>query len=264
MKTRLNDEPEFAVEKLSAALTFNDLVVNEDTAAALGNLKKRLMRGKSDDHITRSDSGKNKGSRVVFCGPSGTGKTLAATILAQEAEMEIYRIGLASVVSKYIGETEKNLSKLFAVAKSSDVVLFFDEADALFGKRTEVKDAHDRYANQETSWLLQKIEGYDGLVILSCNNLPDPDSPLLKTTDMIVRFEKPVYNQRLKLWMKYLPAPLLQEMESDVDDVARNYELTGGEIVDTINLAVSNNRGNLSKGMLLKELQAIHAPRKGR
>ncbi len=125
---------------------------------------------------------------MLFTGPSGTGKTLAAETLAKQLKLELYKIGLPSVISKYIGETEKNLNKLFVKAERGDYILFFDEADALFGKRFKVTDAHDRYANIEVSHLLQHLEDYQGVVILASNLKPDIDSRFKKTFQYIVDF----------------------------------------------------------------------------
>ena len=128
------------------------------------------------------------GTVAVFAGPSGTGKTMAAEVLAAETGRDIYRIDLASVVSKYIGETEKNLAHVFETAASRDAVLLLDEADALFGKRTEVTDTHDRYANADTNYLLQRIEQYPGLVILASNSKKDLDQALLRKVRFTLDF----------------------------------------------------------------------------
>ena len=128
------------------------------------------------------------GVRALFVGPSGTGKTMAAEAIAAEAALPLYRIDLSQIVSKYIGETEKNLGRLFDAAGSADVILLFDEADALFGRRTEVKDAHDRYANLEVSYLLQRLEECRGLVILTTNQKNNIDEAFLRRLQFVVRF----------------------------------------------------------------------------
>lgn len=129
-----------------------------------------------------------KGSLVLFSGPTGTGKTLAATVIANELKRPIYKVNLSMVVSKYIGETEKNLEQLFTEAENKKWILFFDEADALFGKRTEVKDAHDKYANIETAFLLQRIEDYEGLLILATNRKNNIDDAFLRRFRYVVDF----------------------------------------------------------------------------
>ena len=154
---------------------------------------KKPIRGqmaKRIEEITRHmKSSKSKsGTMALFAGPSGTGKTMTAEVLAAETGLDLYRIDLASVVSKYIGETEKNLDQVLETAAARDAVLLFDEADALFGQRTEVRDAHDRYANTETNYLLQKIEQYPGLVILTSNRKSNLDETLLRRARFVVDF----------------------------------------------------------------------------
>lgn len=134
---------------------------------------------------------RGKGLNVLFTGPSGTGKTMAAEVLAGELSLDLYQIDLSSVVSKYIGETEKNLSAIFREAEQTQTLLFFDEADALFGKRTEVKDAHDRYANIEVNYLLQRVEQYEGVVILATNLQQNLDDAFLRRMQEVLEFPFP-------------------------------------------------------------------------
>ena len=145
------------------------------------------------------------GITVLFAGPSGTGKTMAAEILSTELNLNMLKIDLSQVVSKYIGETEKNLEKIFESASKGGAVLFFDEADAIFGKRTEIKDSHDRYANLEISFLLQRMESYDGLAILSTNMLNAIDKAFLRRIRFIVDFRFPDKELRLEIWKKTFP-----------------------------------------------------------
>lgn len=140
--------------------------------------------------VRERDRPERRGYRVLFQGAPGTGKTLAAQVLAKQLGLELYRVDLASVVSKYVGETEKNLARVFDEAQARDWILFFDEADALFGKRTEVRDAHDRYANIEVSYLLQRIESYEGLVILVSNLRGNIDPAFLRRLNRIIDFPK--------------------------------------------------------------------------
>lgn len=175
-----------------------------------------------------------QGCRALFTGPSGTGKTMAASVIANELGLELYRIDLAQVVSKYIGETEKNLDRVFDAASRARVVLFIDEADALFGKRSEVKDAHDRYANIETSFLLQKMEEYNGVMILATNLSQNMDDAFFRRIDTIVEFLIPQENDRLRLWQRLhsSKAPLADDI--DLTMLARNFELSGGHIKNCI------------------------------
>ena len=146
------------------------------------------------------------GISALFSGPSGTGKTMAAEVLANELHLDLYRIDLASVVSKYIGETEKNLRRVFDTAEDSGAILFFDEADALFGKRSEVKDSHDRYANIEVSYLLQRMEGYRGLAVLATNLKGAVDAAFLRRIRFVINFPFPDATQRAEIWRRVFPA----------------------------------------------------------
>ena len=172
-----------------------------------------------------------KGVNILFYGPSGAGKTMAAGIVASELERDLYKIDLSNVVSKYIGETEKNLSRIFHEAQSSNAILFFDEADALFGKRSEVKDAHDRYANIEVAYLLQKMEEYTGIVILATNLSKNLDEAFARRMQHTIEFPFPDAVSRERIWRGMFPdkAPL-DRVAIDWGFLARQFELTGGNI----------------------------------
>lgn len=170
---------------------------------------------------------------MLFTGPPGTGKTMSAMVIAKELDFELYRIDLSRVVSKYIGETEKNLSDIFDQARLSGAILFFDEADALFGKRSEVKDSHDKYANMETSYLLQKMEEYDGLTILATNFSQNMDDAFTRRIQYIIKFPFPDETQRLQLWKSSIPSELPIE-NIDFEYLARTFELTGGPIKNIV------------------------------
>jgi SpoVK/Ycf46/Vps4 family AAA+-type ATPase len=167
---------------------------------------------------------------ALFTGPSGTGKTMAAGVLAGALGLELYRVDLAGVVSKYIGETEKNLERVFAAAEASDAVLFFDEADALFGKRTEVRDAHDRYANVEVSYLLQRIERHDGVVVLATNLRKNLDEAFQRRFQCVVEFPLPDRPHRRRIWQRVFPAAAPLDPALDLDLLADRFELSGGSI----------------------------------
>jgi hypothetical protein len=173
---------------------------------------------------------RGKGLAVLFSGQPGTGKTMAAEVVANELQMDIYRIDLSAVVSKYIGETEKNLSRIFREAEHSDVILFFDEADALFGKRSEVKDAHDRYANIEINYLLQQIETYEGLAILATNMRQHLDEAFLRRMQVVVEFPMPGYEDRLRIWRQSFPPDAPLDSDIDFAFLARAFDLAGGNI----------------------------------
>jgi SpoVK/Ycf46/Vps4 family AAA+-type ATPase len=169
------------------------------------------------------------GISVLFSGESGTGKTLAAEVLAKVLDLDLYRIDLSSVVNKYIGETEKNLRRLFDAAEDSGVVLFFDEADALFGKRSEVKDSHDRYANIEINYLLQRLEAYNGLAILATNLKSSLDQAFMRRLRFIINFPFPTVSERLKIWQKAFPQGVPLDEKLNFERLAK-LNLTGGNI----------------------------------
>ncbi|MGH9187449.1 MAG: ATP-binding protein, partial [Acidimicrobiales bacterium] len=171
----------------------------------------------------------SSGIVALFAGPSGTGKTMAAEILAGDLALDLFKLDLSAVVSKYIGETEKNLEAVFDAAAAGNVVLFFDEADALFGKRTEVGDAHDRYANIEVSYLLQRLERYEGIVVLATNLQKNIDQAFLRRLHAVVEFPSPDESERRRIWEANLP-PGVPVSDLDLDFLAHQFSLTGGSI----------------------------------
>jgi len=175
-----------------------------------------------------------KGLNVLFSGPPGTGKTMAAEGLANELQLELYKIDLSQVVSKYIGETEKNLDQVFRAAQSSNAILFFDEADALFGKRSEVSDAHDRYANIEVAYLLQKMEEYEGISILATNLKKNLDEAFVRRIQFIVDFPFPDAQFRRRLWRGMFPAEAPRDASIDLDLLAARFPLAGGNIQNVV------------------------------
>ena len=170
------------------------------------------------------------GVSALFAGPSGTGKTMAAEIIAGELSLDLYKIDLSTVVSKFIGETEKNLSRIFTEAETSNAILFFDEADALFGKRSEVKDSHDRYANIEVGYLLQRIEEYDGVVILASNFRKNIDEAFVRRLQFVIEFPFPNKAERRRIWDVVWPREAPKDPGIDFDVLAERYEITGGNI----------------------------------
>jgi hypothetical protein len=173
---------------------------------------------------------RDQGLKVLFAGESGTGKTMAGQVLARDLGLELFRIDLATIVSKYIGETEKNLDRIFDAADGSNAILFFDEADALFGKRSEVRDSHDRYANLEVAYLLQKMESYAGAVILATNFRQNMDEAFLRRLDFVIDFPFPEAEDRERIWRLLLPgeAPIADDV--DVEFLAGQFKLAGGGI----------------------------------
>lgn len=171
-----------------------------------------------------------RGVSMLFAGPPGTGKTMAAQVVANDLGIEIYKVDLSQIVSKYIGETEKNLNDLFNEAKKSNVILFFDETDALLGKRTEVKDSHDKNSNLETSYLLQKMEEYDGITVMSTNYLENIDQAFFRRISYVIHFPFPDVESRKKIWENMYPENVPLEEDVDFDYLANQFEIAGGNI----------------------------------
>jgi hypothetical protein len=170
------------------------------------------------------------GVSALFTGPPGTGKTLAAQIIANQLGIDLYRIDLSTVVSKFVGETEKNLERIFSEASESNAILFFDEADAIFGKRSEVKDAHDRYANIEVGYLLQRMENYNGIAILATNLRANLDEAFTRRLQFIVNFPFPEQEYRLRIWQVLMPPDLPHDDDLDFEVMAKRFKLAGGNI----------------------------------
>lgn len=175
-------------------------------------------------------AGRAQGMIAMFAGESGTGKTLAARVLAAELGLELFRIDLATVVSKWLGETEKNLERVFAAAEGANAVLFFDEADAVFGRRSDVQDSHDRYANLQTSFLLQRIERHEGPVLLATNMRGNIDEAFLRRMDAVVEFPFPTAEHRRRLWELLIPDDAPCSEDVDLDFLSERFELAGGGI----------------------------------
>jgi hypothetical protein len=169
------------------------------------------------------------GLSILFAGPPGTGKTMAAEAIANALDLPLYRIDLSQVVNKYIGETEKNLRRLFDAADAADAILFFDEADAIFGKRTEVRDAHDRYANLEVSYLLERMERFKGVAVLATNRKKDLDEAFLRRLRFVVEFPLPGPAERLRIWRGVIP-PDVDASALDLEFLAQRFALAGGHI----------------------------------
>jgi hypothetical protein len=234
--------------KVSLAPTWDDLVLPGPTQTRLRELasavKHRHLVYNEWGFSRRNDTG--TGIKALFAGPSGTGKTMTAAVLANELGFDLYRIDLSGIVSKYIGETEKNLDEIFRGARAGQAMLFFDEADALFGKRSEVKDAHDRYANIEVAYLLQKLEQHDGVVILATNLKRNIDDAFARRMHYVIEFPLPDASAREALWQGMFPARVPLGPDVDWAFLARQFALSGGDIrnvaLDAAFLAAQNGR----------------------
>lgn len=211
-------------------VSWQRLIVAPETAARLADLVRRVRRRVTVQLRWAMASG-GRGRSVVglLHGDSGTGKTLAAEAVASRLQLPLLAVDLSLVVSKYIGETEKNLAELFAAAEGYAALLFFDEADALFGQRTNVQDAHDRYANIEVNYLLQRLEAFEGCALLATNLLQGVDDAFLRRFDQVIHFPRPGVAERLAIWRNHLPAARLAPQVS-IEKLAERFDLTGGEI----------------------------------
>jgi AAA+ superfamily predicted ATPase len=218
--------------KVLSRYSWNDIVLPQDRTEQLREICNHVKyrdRVYSDWGFDRKLA-MGKGLCVLFAGPSGTGKTMAADIIAGELGLDLYKIDLSTVVSKYIGETEKNLSRIFDEAETSNAILFFDEADALFGKRSEVKDSHDRYANIETGYLLQRMEEHEGIVILASNFRKNMDEAFVRRLHFTVEFPFPTEEDRNRIWESVWPEATPRDPGMDLKFLARRFQITGGNI----------------------------------
>ena len=224
----------FPAQIIETKMEWEDLVLNEETSTQIQELQTWITHG--DTLLEDWEMAKKikPGYRVLFHGSPGTGKTLTASLLGKHTGKDVYKIDLSMVVSKFIGETEKNLANLLTKAEKTENILFFDEADALFGKRTNVRDAHDKYANQEVSYLLQRIESYKGLVILASNLKSNIDDAFVRRFQAIIHFPLPKASERLALWKKSFPSKVKLHPDVDLMKIAQKYELSGAEIMNIV------------------------------
>jgi SpoVK/Ycf46/Vps4 family AAA+-type ATPase len=216
--------------RIEPALSWDDLVLPAEQLTMLTHLVDQV-RGRATvmgDWGFGQRGARGTGSTALFAGPSGTGKTLAAEVIAGELDLCLYRIDLSGIVSKYIGDTERNLRRVFDAAEEGGALLFFDEADALFGKRSEVRDSHDRYANIEVNYLLQRMEDYRGIAILATNQRSALDQAFLRRLRVVVTFPHPTRDDRAALWRRAFP-PRTPTVGIDVERLAQ-LSATGGMI----------------------------------
>lgn len=224
----------FPAKRITTTLEWDELVVDYQVAAELEEINTWIAR-----HSTvMEDWGLSRylkaGYRALFYGPPGTGKTLAATLLGKKNGMDVYRVDLSMIVSKYIGETEKNLAHVFDMAENRNWILFFDEADALFGKRTSTNTSNDRHANQEVAYLLQRIEDFPGTVILATNLRSNIDEAFSRRFQSVVYFPMPDEELRRELWRNMLPKKWLGQQADDLIALAAGTELSGGSITNVV------------------------------
>ncbi|SCK41861.1 ATPase family associated with various cellular activities (AAA) [Streptomyces sp. WMMB 714] len=243
---------------IEPAVGWDDLVLPPDPLAQLREL---TARARHRDRVLgewgmRPGGGRGRGVTALFAGDSGTGKTMSAEVIAADLGLDLYTVDLSTVIDKYVGETEKNLERIFTEAAGINGVLLFDEADAIFGKRSEVKDAHDRYANVESAYLLQRMETFDGLAILATNLRANLDDAFTRRLDLVIDFPLPEAAERRVLWERCL-APLLPDAEDlDLDFCAESFELAGGNIRS---IAVTAAYLTAESGAPLTMRRLIHA-----
>ncbi|MCW3117349.1 MAG: superfamily ATPase [Chitinophagaceae bacterium] len=224
----------FPAQLITTQLDWEDLVLDSQTLLQINELRTWVIHG---DTLLQDWGMRKKlkmGYRALFHGPPGTGKTLTASLLGKYTGRDVYKIDLSLVVSKFIGETEKNLAALFAKAESKGWILFFDEADALFGKRTNVRDAHDKYANQEVSYLLQRVENFDGLAILASNFKTNIDEAFMRRFQSIIHFPMPKPQERLQLWENAFPAQAKLASDINLKIISQKYEISGASIMNIV------------------------------
>ncbi len=224
----------FPARFIETKLEWDDLVLHPGTLAMVREIESWIKHGDTLLHDWQMESKIRPGYRALFYGPPGTGKTMTACLIGKSTGHDVYRVDLSAVVSKYIGETEKNLARIFDMAENKKWILFFDEADALFGKRTGVKDAHDRYANQGVSYLLQRIEVFNGIAILASNMKENLDKAFARRFESIIYFPMPGPRERLKLWQQGFSPKVSLAEDLHLKEIARKYELSGGTIMNVI------------------------------
>lgn len=265
--TGLTHKPDYSIEfpakRITSKLGWNDLVLGPEVMEEIEQINIWLSQGSQVMKEWGLEKNVKPGYRCLFYGPPGTGKTLTATLIGAHANVDVYRIDLSMVVSKYIGETEKNLSHVFDQAERRNWVLFFDEADALFGKRTQTTNSNDRHANQEISYLLQRVEDFPGVVILASNLKQNIDEAFARRFQSTIYFPMPDSPQRLRLWTNLFPQSERLGADVDLGLLADQYELTGGALTNVARFAalraIGEGRSQVCQQDLLmgvaKELQ---------
>ena len=256
-KPRLSEE--FPAKEISTPLAWEDLILQEHISKQIQQMQYWLMHNDVLMHQYGMSKRLKPGYRVLFYGPPGTGKTLASSLLGKYTGKAVFRVDLSVLVSKYIGETEKHLANLFNKAEKKNWILFFDEADSIFGKRTNVRDSHDKYANQEVSFLLQKIESYPGMIILASNYKDNIDAAFMRRFQSIIHFQYPETEERYRLWKHNLPAQIPLAADIDLGDVAQRFEINGSNIMNCIQdvclKVLANDEKEITRKLLIESIK---------
>lgn len=224
----------FPAQRIETRLDWNDLVLHPGTRTQLDEILTWCEHGQTLMNEWGMGPKIRPGYRSLFYGPPGTGKTMTACLLGKSTGREVYKVDISLVVSKYIGETEKNLGRIFDAAQDKGWILFFDEADSLFGKRGETRNAHDRYANQEVSFLLQRIESFDGIAILASNLRDNIDQAFSRRFESVIYFPVPRAEERVRLWRRGFSPKAKFDPGIDLEKIARDHSLAGGSIMNVI------------------------------
>jgi hypothetical protein len=244
----------FPAKRIETGLDWDDLVLDIHTMSEVEEIRTWVEHGTTLMKEWGMERKIKPGYRGLFYGPPGTGKSLTACLLGKTFQLDVYRIDLSMVVSKYIGETEKNLAGVFDQAANKNWILFFDEADALFGKRTSTSSSNDRYANQEVAYLLQRIEDFPGLVILATNLKANIDEAFGRRFQSMIYFPVPGPEQRIRLWQQAFPANVQFEEKLVLDDIAKKYEMAGGSIINVSRYSCLAALKRNSETILLKDV----------
>ena len=232
IRSVLDDKLANFAKRIDVTQEWTDFVIDADLAQSITELIARIRRRTTvyEQWGFADKVGKGLGVSALFSGPPGTGKTMVAALIAKELRLELYQVDMAKITSKFIGETEKQLGELFDAAEASHAILLFDEADSLFGKRTEVKSSNDRYANLETNYVLQRLESFTGICLLTSNHESNIDPAFQRRLSLHLRFQLPDEDERQRLWCAMLPAAAPVAPNLDIAGLARRFEMSGGYI----------------------------------
>lgn len=256
VRLEIEQSVSFPAQRITTEAEWDDIVLDEHTMTQVQEINTWLKYGET----LMKDWGLRKkikpGYRVLFYGPPGTGKTMTATLLGKASQREVYKVDLSMIVSKYIGETEKNLSRLFDAAQYKDWILFFDEADSLFSKRTQTQSSNDRHANQLTGYLLQRIEDFPGMTILASNLKANIDEAFLRRFQSVIAFDMPTALERYQLWNNAFTGTCSLHPEINLYDIAESYELAGGAIINVLRYCAMCAIGRNDRIVTKKDLEA--------
>ena len=258
--TKPNFSSKFPASLIESKLNWEDLVLDSSSKKSVNHMLEWIQKNK----IIMDDWGMRKkikpGYRALFYGPPGTGKTLTASLMGRATGRDVYKIDISMVSSKWVGETEKNLARIFDMAENKDWILFFDEADSIFGKRTNTGSAQEKHANQEVSYLLQRAEEYPGIVILASNLKGNIDEAFIRRFQSMIHFKMPSVNERFRLWNKAFDGHLKLDSSIDLFKISKDYELAGGAIVNVLKFcaikAVSENNPVVTNHQLIEGIKS--------